>query len=279
MFVLAALLFGLSGFLFSYYSTNTLLEKQIVKERLRRLRGSSFTASLQKNELLKSKQQDITGIWRIFRFQVLPSPGQVGSFIAFWLSGAFLVAKLAVPLFLKVVMVTLVSIAAIRFLRILALKRRQRDIRRDLPGAVDLIVICLESGLSVNAAFQRVSNEMGGSFLGREFKRTFNEINAGVPIGAALRNFGKRTDVKEVMSIVTAITQAEKMGTALAATFRVQAQSLREQYRLGIKADVMKLPVKMLFPLMFFIFPTIFILILGPAMIQVTENFANLGTQ
>jgi tight adherence protein C len=137
-----------------------------------------------------------------------------------------------------------------------------------------LIVICLEAGLGINAAFLRVSNEMPNAILGRELRQTLNEMTAGIPLDKALRNLSTRAAIPEISGVVVSVIQAQKMGTALAQTFRVQAESLRETYRLKMKEHIMKVPIKILLPLVLFILPSIFVVILGPAFMTIMEQFS-----
>ncbi len=150
--------------------------------------------------------------------------------------------------------------------------RRITRIQRDLPGAIDLMVICLAAGLGISASFERVSREMEGSVLGDEFRRMVNESNSGMPLEEALRNFAARLDLPEVSGIVGPIIQAHKSGASISETFQIQAESLREKMKLQVKEKMLRVPVLVLFPMLVFIMPVIFILVLGPALVSMRTS-------
>ena len=269
--VFVSLIFWLVG--------QTWMERQIVDERMKKVTDPVGWRLGRKGAIFKPEFVGEKGALKnMFAFRVAPSLQQVTVFIV--ICGAVstvIFLKLQAPIFSKAVLAMAFSIVALRFLRSVAERRRVDLMRNELPGAMDLMVICLEAGLGINSAFLRVSNEMEGTPLGEELKQTFNEVSAGVPLDSALRNFAKRAKIAELNAIVVAIIQAQKMGTALAATFRIQAESLREQYKMRMKEKIMKMPIKILFPLVFFIFPVLFLVILGPAAIAIYKQFIQGG--
>lgn len=203
------------------------------------------------------------------------SPTQFIVFVSLWMAAAgYVFLMVDIPFMNKLLLAIIPGVVAGRIIVIMTKRNRIAKLKQELPGAMDLIVICLEAGVSINAAFLRVANELGeDSPLGKELRQTFNEVNAGMPLDAALKNFAKRTNIEDINVVVAAIVQAQKLGSALALTFRVQANSLREKYRLRLKEEIQKVPIKILFPLVFFIFPTLLLVILGPAMIQIMKTF------
>lgn len=154
--------------------------------------------------------------------------------------------------------------------------RRRKEIQRCLPDTLDLFTLCLEAGLSFDAAMVRVANEQErvSTQISRELKMTQQEIQAGVPRAEALTNLGERTDVEDVKTLTGAIVQSIKLGTSLVKTLRVQAEVIRQTRRERVKAEILKTPVKLLFPLLFFIFPTLLNVILGPTLITIFRQLS-----
>jgi tight adherence protein C len=169
----------------------------------------------------------------------------------------------------------LASAALGYFLPVLArdftIQRRQRAIFETLPDALDLMLICVEAGLSVDAAMQRVADEirLRSSELADELGVLVAEIRAGAPRDEALRRMAGRTGLVEVSSFASLVAQAERFGTSLGAALRVQAEALRTTRRLEAEERAAKVPVKLLIPLVFCIFPSLFIVLLGPAAIRI----------
>ena len=149
--------------------------------------------------------------------------------------------------------------------------KRQKAIRLALPDALDLMSITVEAGLSFDAALDRVSKEMGGP-LGDEFYRVVQEMRLGKGRGEALRDLSQRTTVEELKAFVMAMVQAEIFGISVSRVLHVQANELRIKRRQLAEEKAQKLPVKIVFPLIFCIFPAIFVVLLGPAAISIYEN-------
>jgi tight adherence protein C len=153
-------------------------------------------------------------------------------------------------------------------------RRRQDRIDKALPDILDLLIVCLESGLSLTATLNRVGDEARAlsKELYRELQIVNAELRAGIPREVALKNLGERTGVQSVKSLVALMIQSEKLGASIAKSLRTHASFLRVQR--GLKAEEMaaKLPVKILFPMIFFIFPAIFVVVLGPAAIQMSKS-------
>jgi tight adherence protein C len=153
--------------------------------------------------------------------------------------------------------------------------RRQVSIRRGLPDALDVMVICLEGGVSLPAALRRVGTELRTAhpLLGQELAIVQREVHLGRSTGEALRQFADRCDLEEVRSLASVILQAERFGASLVKTLRVHAETLREKRLQYAEEMAQKAAVKVLFPTLFCIFPGLFIVILGPAAIQIMETF------
>lgn len=154
-------------------------------------------------------------------------------------------------------------------------RRRQDELRRALPDALDLMVVCVEAGLGLNQALVRVGEEMDrlSPAMSDELTVVSLEIRAGTPRPEALRNLSKRTGVDDIQSLVGMLIQTDRFGTSVARALRVHSDSLRTKRRQRAEEEAAKTSIKMLFPLVFFIFPAMFVVILGPAMFHITEVF------
>ena len=149
---------------------------------------------------------------------------------------------------------------------------RQKVIIKSLPDAFDLITTCVEAGLGLDAALSRVSEKVEGPFA-YELRRTLRDISLGKMRREALIELGERTGVPDLISFVRAVIQAEQMGSSVGTVLRVQAEQLRVRRRQRAEQQAYKAPVKMIFPLILCIFPTLFIVILGPAIITIMNDF------
>ncbi len=149
---------------------------------------------------------------------------------------------------------------------------RQTQIIKSLPDAFDLITTCVEAGLGLDAALSRVAEKVEGPFAD-ELTRTLRDISLGKQRREALRELGDRTGVPDLLSFVNAVIQAEQMGSSVGTVLRVQAEQLRVRRRQRAEEQAYKAPVKMIFPLILCIFPTLFIVILGPAVITIMNDF------
>lgn len=145
--------------------------------------------------------------------------------------------------------------------------RRRQRINRELPDILDLIVVSVEAGLGFEAAIVRITDHAEGT-LSEELRRVLAEMNVGLGRRHALQALAERTGVPSVGSLVSAILQAEQTGMSIARVLRAQSNHLRTVRRQQAEEAAMKAPLKMLFPLVFFIFPALFVVILGPAILQ-----------
>ncbi len=151
---------------------------------------------------------------------------------------------------------------------------RQKKIKEGLPDALDLLVVCVEAGQGLNAAIKRVADDLALSnpVLAREMSLVNLEINAGLEREVALRNLAERTGVEDVASLTSMLIQADRFGTSLAQSLKVQSETLRTTRRQRLEEMAAKTPVKLVFPLLLFIFPALIVVIIGPAAIRIMEN-------
>jgi len=148
--------------------------------------------------------------------------------------------------------------------------RRKEEIVYGFPDALDLMVICAEAGMGLDAAINRVGEEMSLRCpeVSEEMKLLSRELRAGKQRRDALRNLAMRTDSEDVNSFVTLLIQTDKFGTSIAQALRVQSDSMRTKRAQKVEELAAKLPVKLLFPTILFIFPSLFLVLMGPALIR-----------
>lgn len=158
------------------------------------------------------------------------------------------------------------------------IKSRQLRVRWGLADALDLMVISVEAGLGLNAAMMKVSSELKQVHpdISEEFELANLEIRVGRERDEALRNLAERTGVDDLRSLVAMLIQTDKFGTSIARAIRVFSDSLRTKRRQRAEQAAQKAAVKLLFPLACFLFPTLFIAILGPALIQLSDTLGNM---
>jgi tight adherence protein C len=157
-------------------------------------------------------------------------------------------------------------------------KGRQQRVRWGLADALDLLVVSIEAGLGLNAAIVKVGEELREVHpdISEEFELTNLEIRVGRDRDEALRNLAERTGVDDLRSLVAMLIQADRFGTSIARAVRVYADSLRTKRRQRAEQAAQKAAVKLLFPLACFLFPTLFISILGPAALNLIDSFAKM---
>ncbi len=161
----------------------------------------------------------------------------------------------------------------------MACRTRAEQIRNGLPDSLDLMVISVEAGLGLDAAFMRVGEDMAKVHpaLSEELVISTHETQMGLPRGESLRNLATRTGVAEMRSLVSVISQAEKFGTSVARALRNQADAQRIKRRQKAEERAQKTTVKLMVPLVLFIFPVIFLVLGGPAMMKMMATFKEMG--
>jgi tight adherence protein C len=154
-------------------------------------------------------------------------------------------------------------------------RKRQSNFRRALPDALDVLVICLEGGLSLAAGLRRVSTELRTAHpeLASELAIVQREVQLGLTSGEALRKMGERSDLEEVRSLASVILQSERLGASLVRSLRVHAESLRLKRYQRAEEKAAVAATKVLFPTLLFILPAVFVVILGPAAFTLIEMF------
>ena len=153
-------------------------------------------------------------------------------------------------------------------------RRRQRDIFETIPDALDLLTVCVEAGLSLERALIKVAGEIHikSLVLAQELQLVLMEMRAGFTKEKALRNFALRSGVEDVDTLVAMLIQSERFGTSMGASLRVHSDNLRQKRRLLAEEAAAKIGLKLMFPLIFCIFPTLLMVLLGPACIQMMRT-------
>ena len=240
------------------------------------------------NRLRPKKSED--GLTKQLRFLKAgirnPKAGLIFWGIKCFLAILFLTIFLVLRLFVFTVMSGQLTIALGVFIPFLGFylpdiwlrqktEKRQEKLLKDLPDALDLMVVCVEAGMGLDEAINRVAKEskFQSKELSDEFALLGLELRAGKQRQNALRNLAERTNLEEVNNLVTLLIQADKFGTNIADTLRVYSDSFRTERFQRAEEMAAKMPVKLIFPLILFIFPALFIVIIGPAIISIYRNF------
>lgn len=156
------------------------------------------------------------------------------------------------------------------------IKKRQEEVTKALPDALDLLTICVEAGLGFDAAMSKVAEKWDNE-LSRAFAKTVQEMQLGKIRREALRNLANSLEVPDVTSFAAAIIQADQLGVSMAKVMRIQSEQMREKRRQRAEEKARQAPVKIMIPTIFLIFPSLLIVLLGPAIIQVKQVFAGGG--
>ncbi len=152
------------------------------------------------------------------------------------------------------------------------INKRRGEVQRSLPDVLDLLTVSVEAGLGFDAAMLKVVEKMPG-VLADDFQRVAQEISVGKPRRDALKDMAVRTGVADLNSFISSLVQAEQLGTSMGRVLRVQAKDMRYKRRQRAEEQAMKAPIKILFPLVMFIFPTLFLVLLGPAFLKFLDAF------
>ncbi len=219
---------------------------------------------------------ELAGIQDVMRIDVFLAVKFFFPFVFLFLL-IFLTLFFTVPSYLRILLVLLVPITYIfpdYYLKSKTAKR-QDEIRRTLPNALDLLTISVEAGLGFDQALIKVANNIKGT-LGEEFKRTLKEMELGVTRKEALKNLSKRTDVTELNAFIFSIIQADIFGISVGKVLRVQSKEMRIKRRQIAEEKGVKAPVKLVFPTILFLFPALMVVVLGPAVLRIWDTLKTL---
>lgn len=162
----------------------------------------------------------------------------------------------------------------------IAVRNRQDKLQKAVPDALDLLVTCVEAGLGLDIAITRVSSDISQTYpaLGEELTILSLELRTGLAREEALRRLATRTGLEDVRTLVAVLVQTDRFGTSVAQALRVHADAMRVKRQLRAEALAAKLPVKMLFPLIFFILPSLFVVMLGPGVVRIIRVLLPMAT-
>jgi tight adherence protein C len=153
-------------------------------------------------------------------------------------------------------------------------QKRQNELRRGLADALDMLTVCVEAGQGFDAALLQVAKSVDGPVAG-EFARVLSEIQIGKSRGEAFASMGQRTTVPAARTFISSLVQADRLGLPIANVLKEQSHEMRLARRQHAEEQAQKVPVKILFPMMFCIFPALFIVIIGPGVIQIMGTFGS----
>ncbi len=225
--------------------------------------------------MLSNIQQQIT---------MAGNPMTLNAYVTFWLFCLVLFGAMALMMFLALPANMMMQKVGISFVFLAIgwimpkswlkgkVKTRQKVIVRALPDALDLITTCVEAGLGLDAALARVADKSEGP-LAAELSRMLRDVAMGKMRREAMAELSSRVGVEELTSFVNSVIQAEQLGVGIAQVLRVQSDQLRTKRRQRAERTAHEAPIKMLFPLVFFIFPAFLIVILGPAVLRLAGSF------
>jgi tight adherence protein C len=247
--------------------------ERVLRPVLRSLYG--LGRLLTPNRNFEQIQQDLVRAGLLERLTVIDFLGLRFLTAAMTGGGMFLYTSATRPLFSALLLALAgfgIGLYVPNFWLKMQIAKRQKAITRALPDALDRMSICVDAGLSFEAAMQKVA-AYGSDDLATEFGRTIGEIRLGIPRGEALRHLVDRIGVPDVASFVAVLIQAEKLGTAVRDVLHVQSEQMRIRRRQRAEESAQKAPIKMMIPLVLFIFPAMFAVILGPAIPRILAAF------
>ena len=272
-----------------------LTDPQIVQRRLSRL-ATSPTSSAGPTSVI---DEDVSPFARKLRSWVPKSPKEMGriermmasaGYYGTWPTLLFALIQLALPVGVFLFAMSWGRSSAVLPFAILAaglayfmptlwlgraIEARRREIRNGLPDAIDLMIVCVESGSGIDQAINRVAEELVLPYpaLARELELISAEMRAGRTRMDAFRNFAERTKVDDVRSLVAMLVQTDRFGTSIGQALRTHADTSRTKRRQRAEEKAAKLGVKLLFPLIFCLFPAFYIVVIGPSMLRVFRQF------
>lgn len=273
-----------------------LSDPQVARQRLARVAAQPGTATAPRESLVDTGDTPLAKQVRSF---VPKSPKEMNR-IARLMAGAgyhspwatllFVIAQLGLPVVLFIASVTTLGTGRNLLFAVFAgavgyfiptlwlgrlIERRRKEIRNGLPDAIDLMIVCIEAGSGIDQALSKVAEELTLSYppLARELEMITMETRAGKPRMEAFKNFAERTKVDDVRSLVAMLVQTDRFGTSIGQALRTHAEVSRTKRRQRGEEKAAKLGVKLLFPLIFCLFPAFYVIVLGPSMVRMYRNF------
>ena len=240
-----------------------------ISEDVQSFAPSQIKAMFEKQIFLAGKQ----GIWSVQLLVVM----WLASIIIGAILG-FLVTNYIEWHFLQETMIIVlggIAGAALPFIRLqMMIRTRKKNIRRQLPEFLDILCVSVQAGLSFDGAVAKITSRMKGALVD-EFRRFQSDVSLGMTRRYALTQMARRCDLEEVYLFTTSVIQAEKLGTSMSRTLKLQSDNIRDRHRQYVKAQALKAPVKIIFPMVLFIFPSIFVVLLFPSIIMLIKTLGN----
>lgn len=231
-----------------------------------RLAPRAIFKSIERHIILAGKQTEWSVDKAIFIWGESILAGFIAGALIFWLTDLFLIQRVAIWIFLTAVGILLpVSFVQTK------IRDRQEKIVSQLPPFLDLLSVSVQAGLSFDASVDRILKRTSGPLMD-EFRQMQKDMRLGLSKKEALHELAGRCDLEDIYLFTTSVIQSERLGASMAKTLIEQAKNMRERYQQRIKAKALKAPIKILFPLVLLIFPTIFIIILLPPLLNILAN-------
>ena len=231
-----------------------------------RLAPRAILKTIERYIILAGKQE----VWHVNKVVFIWGTVTAGTFLL----GLFFLIKTDLLLIQRIAILFILTAMGITFpLSYIKsiIRKRQDKIANQLPPFLDLLSVSVQAGLSFDASIERILRRSKGELMD-EFRQMQKDMRLGLSKREALHEMARRCDIEEVYLFTTSVIQAERLGTSMSKTLIEQANNIRELHQQRIKAQALKAPIKILFPLILFIFPTIFIIILLPPLINILSN-------
>lgn len=259
--MIAAFFLSLTAFLSTYFMLHHISGQKTKKQRLEFLKISTVSVSQTEDQasLAQEPKENRSSAWINLFF--------AAGAASLW--GVFQPDNFTI----KLLVTFSASLIGRKLWGIYLNRKRRLQIEEELPVTLDLLQLCIEAGMSMNAALVRVADENIKSPISELFRQTFQEMNLGVPMHEAFQHMGIRSRVPDLKFFSTAVIQAEKLGLSMGDNLRNHARLVREQLRTKTREKIQKLPIQMIIPLVLFIMPAIFTVVAGPAFIQIKQGF------
>lgn len=240
---------------------------QYLGRHLSRLTPASVRAMLERRLMLAGKQY----VWHVNTFAAIWfASGLVGLFLGFFYITNH--PDMAFVQRFSFVIILTVAGNALPFLVLHTLiTKRQKELLRQLPEVLDLLCVSVQAGLSFDASVTRIAERMHGAFID-ECNKMLRDMRMGMNRRTALQNLAKRCDLQDIHLFVAAILQSDRLGTSMGKTLETQAANMRERRMQYAKGQALKAPIKIIFPLVIFIFPALFVVVLMPTVLVLMKN-------
>lgn len=239
-----------------------------IKQKLLSFAPTDISTMLERRIMLAGKQ----GVWHVNQCVM----AWIGSIVACSIIAFLMIDPSADLVWIQKLSTVLIGSMVGAMLPFAVLSRiireRHKLIRRQLPEFLDLLCVSVQAGLSFEGSVSKITSRMKGPLID-EFKQMQRDGAMGIPRRLSLQQMAKRCDIEELYLFTASVIQSERLGTSMAKTLAVQAANMRERHRQRVRSDAMKAPVKIIFPLVIFILPAIFIVTLLPIIFTTIQNF------